>query len=384
EILEGIDGLPPIQGFVMTSLKESGLVEVPVRSPFPSDQKNSTLLATWNYGAGRTVAWTTDAGHRWATEWTSWPQYDKFFSQLVRWSMRPTGDTGNFSITTTMQDDKVQLVVDALDKNDEFLNFLDLSGSVVDPLMETQDIELRQTSPGRYIAEFPADRAGCYFLTLNPGGERAALRTGINVPYSPEFRDRETNETFLTSLARLEPTGGEPGVVIDGNLGAENVESLLATDTFRRSLTRAVSINYVWPWLLLIACCVFLADIFVRRVAVSFAWLPPLLASAQRYVTGKEKEVVSDKRMERLRSRKHQVTDEIDRQRAATRFEPEPDRAVNEDVLDEGATLTSDQAKRAPRTARPESAEPEDQDTYTARLLKAKQEARRKSRGDSS
>ncbi|MDP6720442.1 MAG: VWA domain-containing protein, partial [Pirellulaceae bacterium] len=83
EILQGIEGnLPPISGFVMTTLKENPLVEVAAISPLPTDEKNSTILASWTYGLGRTAVLTTDAGHRWA-RWTDWENYDKFFSQLV-------------------------------------------------------------------------------------------------------------------------------------------------------------------------------------------------------------------------------------------------------------------------------------------------------------
>ncbi len=73
EILEGINGpLPPLTGMVLSTVKQNPLVEVAIRSPIPNDPKNSTVLAAWTYGLGRSVAWTTDAGHRWSTAWTSW------------------------------------------------------------------------------------------------------------------------------------------------------------------------------------------------------------------------------------------------------------------------------------------------------------------------
>ena len=42
--------------------------------------------------------------------------------------MRPTGDTGKYTIATQIRDGKVQVIVNALNKDDEYLNFLKISG----------------------------------------------------------------------------------------------------------------------------------------------------------------------------------------------------------------------------------------------------------------
>ncbi|MEM7312325.1 MAG: VWA domain-containing protein, partial [Planctomycetota bacterium] len=65
EVMQGIDSMPPIKGFVMTTVKQSPLVEVPLLSPYPINTENATLLAAWQYGLGRTAVLTTDAGERW-------------------------------------------------------------------------------------------------------------------------------------------------------------------------------------------------------------------------------------------------------------------------------------------------------------------------------
>ena len=48
---------------------------------------------------------------------------------MIRWSMRPTGDPAKFSVATDVEDDRVHFVVNALDKDDEFLNFLEMTGT---------------------------------------------------------------------------------------------------------------------------------------------------------------------------------------------------------------------------------------------------------------
>ena len=83
EILRGIDSVPPIDGFVLTSKKENPLVDVILTSPEPSTKENATVLAAWTYGAGRTAVFTTDAGKRWANLWTEWDGYDQFFAAVA-------------------------------------------------------------------------------------------------------------------------------------------------------------------------------------------------------------------------------------------------------------------------------------------------------------
>ena len=225
-------------------------------------------MASWQFGLGRSVAFTTDAGKRWATQWTGWEQYDKLFSQMIRWASRPSGDTGDFTIATNVKDGRVQVIVTALDDASDFRNFLGMSSSVVGPDMEANELSIDQTAPGRYVGSFDATKSGSYFVTVLPGQGEAPLRVGVNVPYSQEYRDRETNQALLDTLVKLTPKGGEPGQQIAGSLTSGDLDELLEVNTFRHNLAKAISSNYIWPLLLVIAGCVFFADVFVRRVAV--------------------------------------------------------------------------------------------------------------------
>jgi uncharacterized membrane protein len=374
EILQGIDQAPPpIRGFVLTSLKQNPLVEVSLISPDPPDQRNATLLASWTYGLGRTAVLTTDAGQRWADSWTGWEGYDQLFSQLVRWSMRPTGDQGNFTVATEIEDGKVQVIVTALDQNDELLNFLPVSGSVVTPDMKSQLFPIRQTAPGRYVGQMDGEQPGSYFVTLATGPGQPVLRTGVNVPYSDEFRNRETNLALLKQLAATPPSSGKPGRVFSA-LTLENASPAEQVDAFRRDLAKAISSHDIWPLLVLLSSCVFFADVFLRRVNVGLEWLPPLWAKARDRLLRRPPAPEPEERLERLRQRKRQVESEIDQRRAAARFEPEPDAPASSGPLLPEAASSDQAARRAPQTESlsPEEVEPE---SYTERLLRAKRKA---------
>ena len=383
EILQGIDGpLPPIEGFVLTTVKDNPLVEVAIRSPLPADDRNSTILAAWTYGLGRAAVVTTDAGKRWAPAWKNWENYDKLYSQLIRWAMRPVNDTGKFTVNTHVRDGKVKVVITALDKQDEFLNFLNMAGYAIDPNLGSFGFDIEQTAPGRYLGEFEVPQDGSYFITINPGPGQAPIMTGVSVPYSAEFRERETNMALLSTLANLRPEGGEPGEVIRYGIGAPDQPKGEIVDTFRRGLAPSVSSQDVWPLFLVFTACVFFADIFIRRVTISFEWVLPAYAWLRNKLFGAEQEGELVESLERLRSRKAAVADQIDERRAAARFEPVMDDAGVtsardlEEVIQDSAGAESP-STQTPRTTNQVTPESPDEDSYTARLLKAKQKAKK-------
>jgi len=382
EILRGLSAPPPIRGFVLTQLKDNPLVEVGLVSPEPADERNATLLASWTYGLGRTAVLTTDAGRRWANDWTTWAGYDQLFSQLVRWSMRPTGAQENFTVAAEPEDGKIRLVVNALDKNDDLLNFLSITAAAVLPDMSSRSVALRQTAPGRYTGELDADQPGSYFLTIHPGGNLAPVRLGVTVPYSAEYRARRTNEELLRRLASRTPAGGKPGQLIQGPMESGRTDALLQVNAFRRDLARATSSRELWPLLLLLSSCLFFADIAVRRVRLDLEWFTAWLQRLRARWSQGEQPAGPDDRLARLRQRKLQVQDQLDRQRAATRPDETPDAPPPPDAPPSGPIdiLGGILGGRQEQTAAPPPglAPPDaEADDYTARLLRAKRQARK-------
>src|SRR5207302_645535 len=62
-ILRSISGdLPPLSGYVATTPKERAVTALETERGHP-------LLAHWQYGLGRVVAWTSDAQQGWASDW---------------------------------------------------------------------------------------------------------------------------------------------------------------------------------------------------------------------------------------------------------------------------------------------------------------------------
>lgn len=376
EMLRGVeDAIPPISGFVLTSVKENALVDVILRSPLPVAEKNSTVLAAWTYGAGKSVALTTDAGTRWASSWSGWEGYDKLFTQMVRWAMRPTDNAGNLTVATDQREGKTEIVVTALDANDEFLNNLAMSATVVAPDMSTRQLPLEQTAPGRYVGQFDSEEAGSYLVVVNPGGDMAPLRTGVNVGYSPEYRDNETNLALLESLARLPAEGGGPGVFVEDGLLRVVQASDIPQDPFRRDLPPARSSQPIWPWLVVLGSCLFWGDVFVRRVQVGVEWVTPWLVRMRDRVLRRQAAAAVPETMSRLRSRKQQISQQLE-QRKTTRFESTEGQTGDERPV--ATPLERGPSERTPArpadVPAPETPDASDETSYTERLLKAKKQ----------
>jgi hypothetical protein len=372
EITAGIDEpLPEITGYVMTTLKDNSLVEVPLVSPQPKNEKNATILAVWPYGLGKAVAYTTDVGARWATSWTGWQNYDKLLSQMIRWSMRPVDEGGKFTVATDVVDDEVRVVVTALDKNDEFLNFRNVSATVVgpEPELKTFALKLEQTAPGRYLGTFPATDSGSHLITINPGAGDPPVRTGVDIPYSDEFRNLAPNQSLLSQLAETEPRGGGPGELVQSPTGLDDIDQLLQMNHFRHDLPKATSRQEIWYYVVLISSCLFFFDVFLRRVQVSFVWVPRLVGRVRDALLGREPETDEPETIDRLRSRKAEVGTEIDKLRAGTRFEPDTEARTDVGVLDE---LNKPSGSPEARTS---LAPDQEEETYTERLLRAKKKA---------
>lgn len=362
EIMGGItDAPPPISGFVQTTVKQSPLVQILLRSPVPANEQNATVLAVWNYGVGKAVAMTTDAGDQWARSWLAWPEYEKFFSQLIRWSMRPVAGSTNYVLATQNRGDKTQVIVDATSDDQEFINQLSLTGTVIDPNFHAIGLTLEQTAPGRYAGEFDSSAAGSYFITIATG-TGPPLRAGVDVSYSREYEALSVNLPLLERLAQETPRGGERGqlVTVDGQppLATEAGSALaLELDPFRRDLPPAVARRDIWPLLVVLASVLFFGDVFVRRVQ----WDWTALRSWAGALVGAGQVPAAAPTLARLSAKKAEVR---------ARYQP----WEAPDVPPAVASPPRRDARPTPEQPSP-SAEPEPEESYTSRLLAAKRAA---------
>ncbi len=247
EAMQDIDwkNVPPLGGYVATTLKSTA--ELVLMS-----HQEDPVLATWRYGLGRSAAFTSDAKAKWAVLWLRWRDFNKFWAQLVRWTLR-SGSRNDTVALVERHDDVGELVVDAVDAKGEFINFLDSQVGVVAPNRERTVIDLEQVGPGRYRGRFPIAQEGVYLVGMaQRRGDRVigSQLAGLVVPYAQELRDLGVDEALLRELAEL--TGGSV------------LES--ARDTFLKARRRSRIAVEIWPWLVGLVAFLLIPDIALRRL----------------------------------------------------------------------------------------------------------------------
>ncbi|MBM3459947.1 MAG: VWA domain-containing protein, partial [Armatimonadetes bacterium] len=259
QLLEGIDRVPALLGYVATSPKEAASVEVALAS-----RREDPILVSWRYGLGKAVAFTSDAKNRWAAPWlTSSAMFSRFWAQTIRWTVRSTA-RADMDTQVEIQQRKGKVVVDVLDSAGDFVNLLDIRGSVAGQNVSSH-LRMDQTAPGRYEGEFDAPEKGQYMVGLQYVDEKGVPRlqtVGAAVPYSPEYRNLAANTAVLSGLA--ERTSGR----IYPTLGPQPHRDHL-TRIWRRDQRAFSTPQDLWAGLLLLAVLLLPADIAVRRLMIS-------------------------------------------------------------------------------------------------------------------
>jgi len=247
--LSGIDQatVPPLLGYVATSPKPSAHVSM-------QSHKKDPILATWQYGLGKSTAFTSDAKAKWAARWLSWPGYSKVWSQILRSTMRKSTAT-DFQTMVDLSGGTGYVAVDAVDDKGNFQNMLKFNGSVLGPDMQTHPLDIEQTGPGRYEATFDAGQVGTYLVNVlkKDQSDTAPEISVVNIPYPPEYKDITSNTNLLRSLAA--ETSGE--------------YSPTPGEVFARSFRKTRASTDLWRLLVLVSLLLLPVDIAVRRLAMT-------------------------------------------------------------------------------------------------------------------
>jgi uncharacterized membrane protein len=303
-IMDGINALPPLLGYVGVTAKNAS--QVVLRAP---NEFQDPVLAAWQYGLGRSVAFTSDATARWGVNWVTWGDFSRFWSQAVRWTITE-GTTNNVETRVVMEDNQAKVIVDARNEDGTFLNGLTLQTSVVDPEFGNQRLTLQQVAPGRYEAAFTPSQEGAYLLRLTGQATDSAggtvdvnQTTGWVMSYSPEYATATSADSVLPVLADI--TGGRSL--------SENINRAFDRDIISRDARTPLA-----PTLLLLAMVLLPIDIAVRRLIITRTDLKRLQAAVNSRFNRPELVPAPTERMSTLLN----VKDRVRQQSSQTVEEP--------------------------------------------------------------
>ena len=104
-MLAGIDRVPKLYGYIATSEKE--LAQVYIHS-----HEDHPILAGWNYGLGRSIAFTSDVKPGWGSDWIEWENFGKFWGQVVNWALPSTDGAADFDLQITPRNGRGEVLID--------------------------------------------------------------------------------------------------------------------------------------------------------------------------------------------------------------------------------------------------------------------------------
>ena len=251
-VISGIGSLPPLDGYVATSERETAQVIL-------ASDEGDPILSAWRYGLGKAVAFTSQIGGRWGREWARWRDGSKLWLQIIRWLMpRRGGSELDLSIVNGRGVARMEMI----EERGYPIAGLLLQARVIGPGSKVQTVPMKEPSAGRYEAEFNLPSLGRYTVSIVKFGgkdNRSSVAEGsLYLPYSPEYSNLRINSTSLKRLSA--ETGGmyqaDPGII----------------GKPARSPHR--SLKPIWRWLILASVIIVMLELIMRKVRVKSPTIP--------------------------------------------------------------------------------------------------------------
>lgn len=255
-ILKGLNGLPPLHGYVLTSAKPNS--QLILRAP-PEDESSGDIdpiLSVWRYGLGATAAFTSDFSPLWGADWMEWDQFQPFIRQMLIEIARVRKE-GQLRMSTYISGGDGVIVVEDFHPDE---SFLEIQARISGPHNKSQSIPLKQVSPRRYQATVPLWGAGRYHVTaIGAGSGRKENAFGrMIVSYSPEYLRFRSNPQAINDI--ITRTGGK---MLSRQSTAEDI--YLSRRQPQRSSQPIFDM-----WLVALACLIPI-DVALRRIQID--WL---------------------------------------------------------------------------------------------------------------
>jgi len=280
EILRGIASMPGLLAYCLTDARP--LSRIGMRT-----HKDDPLLATWQYGLGSSLAFTSDAQSRWAKEWVGWEGFEAFWSQAVR-SISRRATQNDYQVAVRQEGGKGIIEMKGYDRLGNPLNGESATVRIAAPNGASREVILRQEAPGLFNGSFEASELGSYIVTVaekdKAGGSRVSA-SGFSVPYPPEYRSFRPNRPLLAGIAKA-------------TKGQELKEPAQA---LRPAADPGESITELWPLLVFLAALLLPIDVGIRRLAIP---LGEIVAKVWLRIRGAKREA---SRQEEVVGRLHQA-----------------------------------------------------------------------------
>ncbi|RLQ92912.1 VWA domain-containing protein [Planomicrobium sp. Y74] len=238
------DGVPQLNSYIATTAKDTARVVA-------ESEQEDPVLAEWNYGLGKTVAFTSGSG-AWSGDFQSWSNWPAFWNRSVS-QILPSFTEAPFSVSRKQQG---LYTIEDPSQSSAILNV-----TVINEAGEEIPVQTEPVAPGVIDVHMEEEPGLVFFSVSNESG--AAYRTGLTIPYGEEYRSEPADMELLTTIA--ERSGGQ---VLD------NLEDAFRDIPYSSSSTQTITIP-----LILLAMLLFFADITIRRFGLRLPAMPKRTAA---------------------------------------------------------------------------------------------------------
>lgn len=240
-----VRSFPSLKGYVQTKPRDGANLELVVSG----NEGAEPLLASGNYGKGKSLAFTSDVSGRWSENWVDWGSFSTLWGELIDSVQHKTKSPEGlvFDLSHTLEHDKIAL--EATIYSPEIPGLV--SAEVVLPSNEqtSEQISFTEIAPGRYKAYIPQSKAGKYQLKLKAGDVQSPpVAFQISPESLGETKGKGINKGALRSLANA--TGGI------ANPSREQIPNTEIKSPIRKDLR---------PYLFGIALLSFILEIILRE-----------------------------------------------------------------------------------------------------------------------
>ena len=347
DILKGLDSLPRLYGYVLTTLKPRS--QLILRGPDGEDV--DPILAQWRYGLGKSAVWTSDLAPNWGLEWVQWGKYRAFVKQLVTDISRTEHQT-YLRMQTYSDGDKGVIQVEDYAPEQAML---EMQARVDPPTADgtPQTVTLRQVAPRRYEGSFDVTGEGRYQVTAFAVGTNRSERVpGMYVlPYSREYLRFRSDPLAIQSI--IDRTGGR---LLDPDITGNKL--------FDVNREARQSSKPVVDWFLIALACLIPIDVGLRRVQ-------PDMSVLRGWFSADKRREVNQKAMGALLERKKKVAAGLGTQKEKT---PAPDYLAQEDLIVRPGDIATPPTTTPAAQASPQTPTEEDKGSTTGRLLARKKQ----------
>jgi Ca-activated chloride channel family protein len=244
----GVRTYPAVLGSMETELKRGAQLDLLITK----QDRRLPLLASWHYGKGKSVAFTTDLEGRWSRNWIQWGSLQGFWGRILDWLSPPEENlVPAHEARVSFVENRSILDLSVFDEPSAHSQY---RFTVAGKTGKSEGI-LHKLAPGHYQVDLPISQPGDYRVDLleERGGRKIAFPPiGYTLPYdiNSEVPRPDFNTRLLSRLA--EATGGE---INPQPPQARHVSNDMVTKTYEPLRQ---------PFIIL-AFCLFLLEVAVRK-----------------------------------------------------------------------------------------------------------------------